>query len=175
MCGVTAVTTGISVLGSALGMAGKVQEQKAQREQALQQQLIQQEEARHAQMQAQQALEDGKREQEKVRLEQKALQSKQAVQYGAGNVSLDSGSALDVLSDIEMQGELDAQEIGANAQRQANIYNRQAQKHTMEAHQAGKKAQGGKLQTANTVLSGVGSITNSLTSSRSARRGPSYF
>ncbi len=175
MCGVTAVTTGISVLGSALGMAGKVQEQKAQREQALQQQLMQQEEAKQAQIQAKQALEDGKREQEKVRLEQKALQSKQAVQYGAANVSLDSGSALDVLSDMEMQGELETQEIGAKAQRQANMYNRQAQKHNIEAHQAGQKAQGGKLQTVNTVLSGVGNITNTLVGSRSTRRGPSYF
>ncbi len=183
MCVPTTVMTGISVLGSALGMANSLANQKNQAEQARQAQAQAAQNAEIARQNARQALADGEKEKEKIRLEQKALQSQKAVQYGAGNVSLAGGSPLQVLADMVEQGEQAAQEAGENARRTAQNYERQAQNYL------GSAGYGNPFTAADTVFSGIGSISSSLGSAFSGggadtaakpkagsmKSGPNYF
>lgn len=175
MCVPTTVMTGMSVLGSALGMANSLSNQKAQAEQARQAQAQAVQNAETAWQNAKQALADGEREKEEIRLEQKALQSQKAVQYGAGNVSLAGGSPLNVLADMAEQGESLAQQAGENARRQAENYERQAQNYL------GKSSPYNPFSAADTVFSGISSISGSLsglgtnTKNGSTKRGPNYF
>ena len=104
MCVPSTIATGISVLGSALGTANALSGQRAQAEHAKQQREQAFQNAKLAEDNARKALLEGEKEKEKIRLEQKALQSKKAVEYGAGNIDLAGGSPLAVLSGKGMSG-----------------------------------------------------------------------
>ncbi len=112
MCVPSTVMTGMSVLGSALGMANNLANQKAQAEQQKIQQKQAFQNAKLAEENARKALVEGEKEKEKIRLEQKALQSKKAAAYGAAHVDLTSGSPLAVLTDMAGQAEELAQDSG---------------------------------------------------------------
>ena len=103
MCVPSTIATGISVLGSALSTANALSGQKAQAEHAKQQREQAFQNAKLAEDNARKALLEGEKEKEKIRLEQKALQSKKAVEYGAGNIDLAGGSPLAVLSDMAVK------------------------------------------------------------------------
>lgn len=169
MCVPTTVMTGISVLGSALGMANNLASQKAQAEQQKieQQQAFQN--AKLAEENARKALLEGEKEKEKIRLEQKALQSKKAASYGAGNVDLASGSPLAVLTDMAEQGEELAQESSDKAKQKAQKYQQDAQQYYQQTASPAKNP----FSTANTILTGVNSLHSSLKST--PKRGPNYF
>lgn len=186
MCVPSTVMTGISVLGSALGMADSLAGQRRQAEEARQAQALAVQNAETARQNARQALSDGEKEKEKIRLEQKALQSQKAVQYGAGNVSLAGGSPLNVLADMAQKGEYEAQEAGEAARRRAEQYERQAQNFL------GQDFYVSPFGTAEKVLSGISSAADGFSalqgkaqnsakttfagrSAQSPRRGPNYF
>lgn len=177
MCVPGPVMTGISVIGSALGMAGSIAEQKAQREQIERQNAQNRENARIAQENAQKAILEGEKEKEKIRTEQKSLLAQKAVRYGAGNVSVTGGSALDVLGDMAESGERLAQDAGAKAREQAQGYERQAQNYYAQAGQAYNP-----FGFAKSMVSGVQSVSNAFspkssfqTAKASSKSGPNYF
>lgn len=181
MCVPSTVVTGISVLGSALGMANSLANQKAQaaeaREQARAQQAEAFQNAKLAEENARKALLEGEKEKEKIRLEQKALQGKKTAEYGAGNIELTSGSPLNVLADMVDEGEELAQDAGSKARQKAQNYQRDAQNYYGQYSQYGQQAQKktNPFAAANTILSGVNSIHSSLNKTSAAKRGPNYF
>lgn len=104
--------------------AGQVQNEMAKRNAAM---------ARQA---AADAKERGAREEEKVRRRTSALIGRQRAIIGGSGLSLESGSALNVLADTEMLGELDAQTVQNNAAREAFGYEVQAQNFVFEGELA---------------------------------------
>lgn len=177
MCVPSTVVTGISVLGSALGMANSIASQKAQAEQAKQQAQAQQAEAfqnaKLAEENARKALLEGEKEKEKIRLEQKALQSKKTAEYGAGNIALTSGSPLNVLADMAGEGEELAQDTGEKARQRAQNYQREAQNYYGQYNQQPQKKTN-PFSAVHTIFSGLNDINSSLGKS-SPKRGPNYF
>ena len=113
----------------------------------------------------------GEKEKEKIRLEQKALQSKKAVEYGAGNIDLAGGSPLAVLSGMAGQGEEYAQNAGEHARQKAKNYNSQAQGYV---RQAGSKGGSNPFAAAQTVFSGLNSAAAAVQKTN-FKRGPNYF
>lgn len=175
MCIPSTVVTGISVLGSALGMANSIASQKAQAAEAKQQQAQNFQNAKLAEENARKALLDGEKEKEKIRLEQKALQSKKTAEYGAGNIELGSGSPLQVLADMAGEGESLAQDTGEKARQKAQNYQNQAQNYYGQSAQAQAKAKQNPFAAANTIFSGLNTINTSLSKTASPKRGPNYF
>lgn len=171
MCVPATVATGISVLGSALGMANGIASQKAQAEQAKKQEAQAFQHAKLAEDNARKALIEGEKEKEKVRLEQKALQSKKAAEYGAANVDIAGGSPLSVLTDMASEGEDLAQDTGEKAKQKAQNYRQQAQNYYQQTGKAGKNP----FSAANTIFSGLNSIHSAFNKNSAPKRGPNYF
>lgn len=171
MCEPSTIVSGVTVLGSALGMANSLASQKAQAEQAKKQEAQAFQNAKLAEDNARKALLEGEKEKEKVRLEQKALQSKKAAEYGAANVDLASGSPLSVLTDMAGQGEDMAQETGEKARQKAQNYQHQAQNYYQQTSSSAKNP----FSAANTIFSGLNSMTTTLTKNSAPKRGPNYF
>ena len=171
MCVPSTIATGISVLGSALGTANALSGQRAQAEHAKKQRQQAFQNAKLAEDNARKALLEGEKEKEKIILEQKALQSKKAVEYGAGNIDLAGGSPLAVLSDMAGQGEEYAQNAGEHARQKAKNYNSQAQGYV---RQAGSKGGSNPFAAAQTVFSGLNSAAAAVQKTN-FKRGPNYF
>lgn len=171
MCEPGTIVSGVSVLGSALGMANSLASQKAQAEQVKKQEAQAFQNAKLAEENARKALVEGEKEKEKVRLEQKALQSKKAAEYGAANVDMGSGSPLSVLTDMAAQGEDSALDTGEKARQKAQNYQHQAQNYYQQTGASAKNP----FAAANTVFSGLNSMTTTLGKNAASRRGPNYF
>lgn len=171
MCEPSTIVSGVTVLGSALGMANSLASQKAQAEQAKKQEAQAFQNAKLAEDNARKALLEGEKEKEKIRLEQKALQSKKAAEYGAANVDMASGSPLSVLTDMAGQGEDMAQDTGEKARQKARNYQRQAQDYYQQTGSSAKNP----FSAANTIFSGLNSMTTTLTKNSTSKRGPNYF
>ncbi len=171
MCVPSTVMTGMSVLGSALGMANNLANQKAQAEQQKIQQKQAFQNAKLAEENARKALVEGEKEKEKIRLEQKALQSKKAAAYGAAHVDLTSGSPLAVLTDMAGQAEELAQDSGEKARQKAQNYRQQAQQSYQQTAPAAKNP----FSAANTVFSGLDSMYSNFGKKSASKRGPNYF
>ncbi len=174
MCVPGTVVTGMSVLGSALGMANSIASQKAQAAEAKRGQEQAFQNAKLAEENARKALLDGEKEKEKIRLEQKALQSKKTAEFGAGNVELNSGSPLGVLADMAGKGEDLAQDAVEKARQKAQNYQYEAQNYYEQSGRQGAK--NNPYAAAHTIFTGLNSINTSLKSAQTApKRGPNYF
>ena len=170
MCVSGAVMAGIGLLGTVLNTSNKMRAQmqaadNAQRT-AQYNSAIQSRNADLAEMQAADTIAQGQKDQEQARLEYKAKAGQMAANFGAGNVALSSGSALDLLEDTVEVGELGALDIGANAQRKSQDYLRSA---ADARNQAFISQEEGKNASANlganlgsTLISGVGSVGGGL-------------
>lgn len=101
---------------------------------------------------AEDALKRGAQEQEAQRRKDAALLSRQKAVMAAGNVSLASGSPLQILADTAMLGELDASRIQDNTKREEQAYLADAQLATMEGDNAQTAAMIGAF---GTVLGGT--------------------
>ena len=111
--------------------------------------------ARVAEIQAQDALQRGKEDEALYRLGVKSLMGSQTADFAGQNVDVTSGTAVDVRADTAYLGELDAQTIRRNAQREAWGYSVQAQ----QSRQAGRQAQrSGYFDAAASVLGGSASL-----------------
>lgn len=175
MCVPGTVMTGMSVLGSALGMANSLASQRAQAAEAKREQAQAFQNAKLAEENARKALLDGEKEKEKIRLEQKALQSKKTAEYGAGNIELTSGSPLSVLADMASEGENLAQDAGEKARQKAQNYQHEAQTYYGQSAQAQAKTKDNPFSAANTILTGINGINSSLNKTSGPKRGPNYF
>jgi hypothetical protein len=96
----------------------------------------------------------------KTRSQVGAIEAGQA----AGNIDVDSGSALDVRSSAQQLGELNALSIRSNAARTAYGYQVQAASETsqgqLDSYQAGADATGADISAGGTVLGGAGSAAS---------------
>lgn len=164
MCMATTAVSTIGLLGSALGtvssVTGQIQANKTAQAQANYTNAVNQRDAEIAEQNARDTIDQGIKDQEEARREYKAKVGQLATQYGAGNVTLDSGSTMDMLVDTAEVGELEALDIGANAQRQAQSYLTDAQDlrnaGTMALNTAEQQTSG--LSTASMLFGGASSL-----------------
>lgn len=167
MCMATTAVSTIGLIGSVLGsvssVTGQIQANKTAQAQANYTNAINQRDAELAEINARDAIDQGIKDQEEARREYKAKVGQLKTQYGAGNVTLDSGSTMDMLVDTAEVGELEALDIGANAQREADAYLRQAQDLRNEGSMALSLAdqQSNELSTATSLLNGASSVLTS--------------
>lgn len=108
-------------------------------------------------MQAEDALKRGAQEEEAQRRKTAALLGRQKAVMAASNVDLGSGSPLAILGDTAMLGELDAQRIKDNADREAAFYNTQA---TLTEAEGDAAKSAGMMAGFGTVLGGVGTLAS---------------
>lgn len=111
--------------------------------------------ANQSRIMAEDALKRGAAEEQAQRRKTAALEGRQRAVLAASNVDLTSGSPLAVLTDTAMLGELDAQTIKNNAEREASQHRAQAGLFDMKAS-AAKSA--GTLGAIGTALGGVSSL-----------------
>src|SRR5690606_151891 len=86
-----------------------------------------------------------------------ALMGRQRAVQAASGLDITSGSPLSILADTAQLGELDAQTVRANANREAQQYNAQAGLFDM---QAGSQRSAGVLGAMGTALGGVQTLAD---------------
>lgn len=120
-----------------------------------------------ANMQAANAIERGNLEEKQFRLNLSKQKGEMRAGYGASGAVVDSGSALDNLTDTVEYGELDALTIRHNAQMEAWGYRQQAANYygQSELFRSSKKSVG--LATTTTLLTGASQMMQSLAKSGS--------
>jgi hypothetical protein len=106
---------------------------------------------------AEDALKRGEQEKDAVRRRTAALEGRQRAVLAASNLDLGSGSPLAILSDTAMLGELDAQVIQGNAERERAGLMAGADMAGMRAKSA---KQAGAIGAFSTVMSGVGTLAD---------------
>lgn len=118
--GSTVASTGATLIGQQA--AGKAAQAKANYESkvASNNQIV-------AERNAADARERGKAQEQEHRIKIAQLKGRQRVVQAANGIEIDSGSALDILSDTAEIGELEALTIRNNAERQAVNFENQAQ------------------------------------------------
>lgn len=90
--------------------------------------------AQVAELQAQDALDRGRQDEQSYRQGVTALMGTQRADFAGQNIDVESQSALDVRADTAYLAELDARQIQTNAQREAWGYRVQAQQSRMEGN-----------------------------------------
>lgn len=114
------------VIGSAVKFFGGLKAGKAAKEAGRQEFERNEFNAKIAELQAGDAIQRGVDEQSKHRAQVRGLVGTQRAGYAAQNIDVGVGSAVDVQADAAFLGELDAQQIMANAEREAWGYDVQA-------------------------------------------------
>mgnify|MGYP000338322025 CR=1 FL=1 len=117
-----AINVGIAVsMAASIAMTayGQVQAADARKKQADYQAKVAENNAKVGEWEAQDALDRGRIAEQQHRLKVSQLKGQQRSALAASGVELDSGSALDVLSDTAYFGEMDALTIRSNSERQA--------------------------------------------------------
>lgn len=139
-----------SLLGTAVSGVGAMAQANAQANAAEYQ-------AKNERMLAEDALKRGHEEEDAQRRKSAALMGRQRAVMAAGNVDLGSGSPLAILGDTAALGEMDAQTIKGNAQRESTFHVNSAKASDMEASSA---RSAGAISAFSTVLGGVGSLAD---------------
>jgi hypothetical protein len=138
----------VSLAGTVVGAAGQMAAANAQAAAATYK-------SKQERMLAEDALRRGAAAEEAQRRKQAALASRQKAVLAAGNVDLGSGSPLSIIGDTAMLGELDAQTIKANSQRESTFHTANADLSALEASSA---KQAGAIGAFSSVLSGIGGL-----------------
>lgn len=113
------------VAGTAVQVAGQVKAGKAAKKAG-------EFNAQVAELQAQDALDRGKQDEQAYRQQLQGVMGTQRTDFAGQNVDVESQSALDVRADTAYLGELDAQQIRTNAQRESWGYKVQATQSRMQ-------------------------------------------
>jgi hypothetical protein len=146
---------------AALSAAGSAMQGMAARSAAKAQARVEEQNARLAELQGQDAVRRGGREEAKFRREQSMLEGRQRSLLAAGGVDIDSGSAAELQEASRMEGEEDAAVIRLNAQREKWGFDTQALNHrnaAAAARSAGRNAMtAGIVGGAASLLSAAGS------------------
>ncbi len=184
MCSVAGVVGGISLVSGLFGTVSSVQSSKLASEQAKAQaqynSAVLQRDAELAVMKGNDALAQGQKDQEEARRRYQASVAQQATEYGAGNITLDSGTSLNVMAGTAEAGELEALDIGAQAERQAKDYFTSAgdlQNQSVLTMQEAEIDQfNAQNQAIDSTLNGFNSFNSELSSLMSSKgTGPSFF
>jgi len=139
-----------SLIGTGVGVYGQVQQGRAEAQAAeyTQKQNV---------ILSEDAMRRGEQEKEATRRKTAALEGRQRAVLAASNVDIGSGSPLAIMSDTATLGELDAQIIQGNAEREAAGYQANADMAGMRAKSAKSAASIGAFGTA---LSGIGTLAD---------------
>ncbi|WP_229729565.1 virion core protein, T7 gp14 family [Agaricicola taiwanensis] len=145
-----------------IGGAGQIQQARATAAAAQYNAQIARNNAILAERRAQDAIVRGMDEEQQKRLHTAALRGQQLVMAAAGNVDTGYGSALDMLVDTTIQGELDALTIRTNAEREAYDARIAGMNQTAQANlyemEAKSARTSGMFGAAGTLLSGFGGV-----------------
>lgn len=157
-----AVSIATSVAGAGMTMMGQQQQAKAQAASANYQAAVARNNQQVAAWQAQDAIDRGKIETDKKRMEAARLIGRQrAAQAGMG-VIVDEDSAGDITAETAEFGEWDALNVQANAEREAYQIKVRAQNFGSEAAllnmQASNAMTAGRTAMLGTAISGAGSV-----------------
>lgn len=144
---------GLQGAGVAMQAIGSYYSAQAQKEELDFQARMAEINARLAEGQAQNALLAGQREEQKARLETANIKSRQRAGMAANGVDLSVGSAQNVLTSTDLVGEVDANQIQANAIASAWGYRTNAVNLTNQA---------GRSRSAAGAISPMGSAASSL-------------
>ena len=155
---ISIVATGLGTAVSALGAARHA---SAQRNQAQYQARVAENNAITANRLAEDSIQRGRIEEQRNRQQTRQLQGRQTAALAASGVDVQSGSALDVISDTAALGEIDALTIRDNASREAWQRRVQAQEFTQQgALFSAEAASTSSLAPVGTILTGVGGIAD---------------
>jgi len=157
---ITAVGAGISASGQwKAGKAAKKAGEAEQRAAESQAELLDFN-AHVADQQAQDAIERGKQEESRFRQGVRAMVGEQRAGQAAGNINVNTGSAMDVQQDAAFLGELDALTISTNAAREAWGFKVQAydtrQRARITRTEGANAAEVGKQQQSQARIGAVG-------------------
>lgn len=139
-----------SIAGTGIGVMGQIQQGSAEAQAAEYQQ-------KQNVILREDALKRGAQEEQAQRRKTAALMGRQQAVLAASNVDIGSGSPLAVLSDTATLGELDAQVIRGNAERDRASYQAGADLAGMRVRSAKNAATIGAFGTA---LSGIGTLAD---------------
>lgn len=152
------LTTALFIGSTMIGGYAQVQAGNAQAEASRYNAQVAEMNATLADRAAKDALERGKTEEQRKRLEIAQLQGRQRAAMAANGVDLTFGSPLDTLVDTATMGELDALTIRRNAAREAYDYEAQGVNYRADAGlsrmNASAAKMGGYLSAAGTILGG---------------------
>jgi hypothetical protein len=119
--------------------------------------------ARLAELQAQSALTQGAREEQRSKLQTGQLKSAQKTGFAANGVAINEGSAANVLTSTDMMGEIDANTIASNAIANAWGYRMEATNFENQARgkRAGAKAINPLMQAGVSLLNNTAKVASS--------------
>lgn len=143
-----AVLTGLMVGGTALSAYGQIKAGNAAKD-------LGEFNAQVAEAQAEDALTRGREDEQRFRMGVRTLIGSQKAGFSGQNVDVHSGSAVDVQADTAFLGELDAQMIQENAQREAWAHRQEA---TASRKGGSAAATASKFGAASTILGGGASL-----------------
>lgn len=146
-----------SVIGTVATIAGTVTGMQAQRQAAQAETASAEYQAKQARIMAEDTLKRGAADEQAKRRQTAALEGRQRAVMAASNLDLSSGSPLAVLTDTAILGELDADTVKNNAQREATQQRAQAGIYDMKAKAAD---QAGKIGVISTALGGVSTLAD---------------
>lgn len=140
MCGAAGVSLGLSGAGALLGAVSAYEQGKANERAYGQQAEISRKNAAYAEMQAKDALDRGHENERRFRRQVRGFKGSQRARLAASGVSLDEGSALNILTDTDYLGNEDALLIRENAQREAAGHKHQAEVYRLGAQMYADRA-----------------------------------
>lgn len=144
------IAAGATIVGAGISAYSSVQAGRAQQRAA-------EYRAAQSRRQAVDAQQRAAAEEQRVRRETSKLEGRQRALMAAGNVDLGSGSPLSILADTAQFGELDAQTVRANGQRERRYYEEEARLSEMGGQQA---AQAGWMNAFGTVVQTAGTMAD---------------
>lgn len=156
MC-VAGIPAVAGIIGAVTSAAGTVVSMVGQRRAAEAEAAASKYQADQSRLLAEDALKRGAAEEQAKRRETAALEGRQRAVMAASNLDLTSGSPLTVLTDTALLGELDAQTVKNNAQREATQHRAQAGLYDMQSK---AQSSAGKTLVFGTALSGVTSLAD---------------
>ena len=156
-------TAAISLVGMGVQAYGAYNQSKATKAGYEAQAVVNRNNATLAEWQAQDALARGSRTEQTQRLKTAQLKGSQRAALAANGVSLDEGSALNILNDTDYMGELDAQTLRDNAAREAWGYRNQVAGYKSDSSLLNNRANAENPSTAATssLLTNAGSVASS--------------
>ena len=171
MCMGTSVVAGVisavsAVVSTAVTVHGQVEAGKQAKAVAQYNSELEKRDADLAKIKANDALAQGQKDQEKARREYRQKVGQMAAKFGANGVVMDSGSALNMLEDTTKLGELDALDIGAQAERKSQDYLRVAGDSTNQSLISGQQGDNSMnnalINAGGSLVSNAGSIGSSV-------------
>lgn len=157
------ISTGMMVAGTVTQAMAARQQSKAQQQALNYQSAVSANNAKIAEWQAQDALQRGARSEQQSRLQTAQLRGSQRARLAANGVSLDEGSALNILNDTAYMGEQDALTARDNAAKEAWGYRTQEAGYDSDSSMLAYRAsqENPNMAMTGSLLTGAGQVASS--------------